>query len=107
MPDSLQVVEETLLQTSEESISYAIDTDNYPPSGVGAPTVESATVFDVSDNSNVTSTVMPAGSTSSSTTDITLKPLTALTVGKTYRIQVKFTKASNIFEPYFQVRCPY
>ncbi len=107
MPDTLQVVEETQQQTSGESIAYTVDTDDYPPKEVGVPTVASATAFDVSDNSDVTSTVFPAGSISISTTIITLKPLTALTAGVTYRIQVKFTKNSNVFEPYFLVHCPY
>lgn len=107
MPDTLQVVEETQKQTSGESIKYTIDTDSYPPDGVGVPTIASATVFDVSDDSDVTDTVMPAGSVTIATTIITLKPLIALTVGRTYRVQVKFTKNTNVFEPNFQVHCPY
>ncbi len=108
MPDSLQVVEETQLQTSGESIAYPIDTDNYPTAQSGnSPTAASATVFTVADNLDVTSTVMPGGSVTVNLTVITLKPLTALTAGVTYRVQVLFTKDGNIWEPYFQVRCPY
>lgn len=107
MPDTLQIVQETIEQSSGESISYTVDTDNYPPTGVGTPSTASALVFDVSDNSNVTSTVMPSGSVSIATTIITLKPLTALTAGKTYRVEVTFTKATNVFRPYMHVRCPY
>ena len=108
MPDSLQVVEETILQASGESVAYPIDTDNYPTAQSGnSPTVASATVFTVADDVDVTLTVMPAGSVTVNLTVITLKPLTALTAGVTYRVQVKFTKDGNTFQPYFQVRCPY
>ena len=107
MPDVLQVVEGVQLQSKNEEIKYTVDTDNYPPKGVGVPTSASATVFDVSDDSDVTSTVMPDGSVSIATTIITLKPLKLLDPNTTYRIQVKFTKNTNIWEPYFNVRCPY
>jgi len=107
MPDVLQVVEETQQQTSGESIAYTIDTDNYPPKAVGTPSSASAIAFQVSDDSDVNSTVFPSGTVTIATTIITLKPLTALTAGVTYRIQVKFTKNSNVFEPYFLVHCPY
>ena len=107
MPDTLQVIAETISQTSGESIAYTIDTDDYPTKAVGVPTNASATVFNVSTNADVTTTVMPARSVSIATTVITLKPLTSLTVGITYRVQVKFTKAGNVFEPYLHVKCPY
>ena len=105
MPDTLQVVQETQRQASAEEIAYTRDTDNYP--GSGNPTNASATVFDVSNESDVTGTVMPTGSVSISTTVVTLKPLKLLTVGRTYRVQVKFTKNTNVWEPNFMVHCPY
>ncbi len=107
MPDTLQVVEGTIEQSSGESIKYTVDTDDYPPKTIVVPTIASALVFDVSTNSDVTSTVMPAGTVTIATTIITLKPLTALTLGITYRVEVTFTKATNIFVPYFHVRCTY
>ncbi len=108
MPDSLQVIEETLLQSSGESIAYTVDTDDYPTAQSGnSPTLASATVFTVADDVDMTLTVMPGGSVTVSGTVITLKPLTALTANVTYRVQALFTKDGNIWEPYFQVRCPY
>lgn len=108
MPDTLQVIEETQLQGSGESIKYTIDTDNYPTAQSGnPPTLASAVVILVSDDSDVTDDVMSAGSVTINGTVITLKPLTALTAGKTYRVQATFTKDTNIWQPYFQVRCPY
>lgn len=101
----LEVAEGLQTQSSGESIAYTIEVKDYP--GSGNPSSLSAKVFDTSDDSDVTSTVMSTGSISSSGTVITLQPLDTLIKGKTYRIQVKFTRSTNIFEPFFNVLCPY
>ena len=105
MPDTLQVVEGLQLQSEGESITFTLDVSNYP--GSSAPTGPVATVFDVSDDSDVTSTVMPAGTATVSSNIITWKPLTLLTKGTTYRVEMLFVRDGNTFEPYFNIRCPY
>ena len=105
MPDTLQVIQGPKLQTSNESIAYTIGVAAYP--GSGDPSSVIATVFNLSDNSDVTSTVMSAGSVSVSGNTITLKPLTALTANANYKIQVVFTRSGNVLEGYFLIKCPF
>lgn len=101
MADILEVSEGVRYQTSDETRVYTITTTNL----VSSPTSTTAVVYDELDNSDVTSTVMPSGSHSESGDVITLKPLTALTKGHSYRVEVKFTVGSNIFERYLRVKC--
>ena len=105
MADTLQVVEGPKKQTSNESIAYTIDSANYP--GTGDPTSVSATAFDLSNDTNVTSTVFPTGSITVDTGVITLKPLKLLTAGRNYNIRVLFTLSGNILETYFVIKCPF
>lgn len=101
MSDILEVAEGTRYQTSDETRVYTITTTNL----VSNPTSTSVKVYDESVDEEVTSTVMPSGSHSESGDVITLKPLTSLTATHSYRVEVKFTVSSNIFERYFRVRC--
>ncbi len=105
MPDTLQVVEGPKQQTSNESIAYTVGVAAYP--GSGDPSSVVASVFNLSDNSDVTSTVMPTGSVSVSGNTITLKPLTLLTGGNTYKVQVQFARSGNTLEAYFVIKCPF
>jgi len=99
--DILEVTEGIRFQTSDETRVYTITTTNL----VSAPTSPTAIVYDESVDADVTSTVMPSGSHSAAGDVITLKPLTSLTKGHSYRVEVKFTVGSNIFERYFRVGC--
>lgn len=101
MADIFEVAEGVRYQTSDETRIYTITTTNL----VSSPTSTTAVVYDELDNSDVTSTVMDTGSHTESGDVITLKPLTALTKGHSYRVEVKFTVGSNIFERYFIVKC--
>lgn len=55
--------------------------------------------------SDVTNTVMPVNSPTSTTTSITLSPLKLLTIDKRYRVEVKFTQLGQVKEPYIVVEC--
>ncbi len=97
---SRAIIEDVQKQGVDEEIVYTITTTPWGSS----PTSPSAVVKDLSDDSDVTSTVMPAGSASAAGDVITLPVLKALTYGSRYRVEVKFTVSGNILECWFEVR---
>lgn len=101
MPDVLEVAEGLRYQTTDERIAYQITTTNW----VSSPTSTAVVAYDENDGSNVTSTVFPANSPSESGDVISLSLLRELSLNHTYRIEVKFTVSSNIYECYFRVKC--
>jgi hypothetical protein len=98
-----EVKEGRQAQGTEEQIAYTVTTT---PWG-STPTSISVKVWDVTRGKrlDVTSTVMPTNSPTASGDVITLSLLKLLTVGHTYRVEVKFTASGNVFEPYFFVEC--
>lgn len=96
-----EVMEGLQTQGADEKITYTLDTTNVG----GGPAVSAVVVWKESDSTDVTATTMPAGSHSVSGAVITLKPLTALTAGQVYRVEVKFTSSGNTLEHYFRVYC--
>lgn len=105
MPEILEVAEGLQQQSAAEEISYTLDVTNYP--GSGSPSSIVVTVINVSDGSDVTTTVMPTNSPTIAGNIITLSPLKSLTAGTTYHIRIKYTRSGNIFQPYIPVHCPY
>ena len=102
MKSVLEVKEGTQYQSADETLVYTITTTNWE----STPTTTTAVVYDESNkDTNVSTTVMPSGSHSEAADVITLKPLTALTVDHTYRVEVKFVIGSNTWECKFRVRC--
>jgi len=102
MSSILEIKEGIRRQTSDETLVYSVTTTNW----ASTPVVGTVTVYDESDNdTDVTSTVMPSGSHSNSGDVITLKPLTALTIDHSYRVEVQFTVGSSTYEFYFRVKC--
>jgi len=98
MPRTVKEGKQT--QGVDESIVYSLDVSGQG----GSPSSPSVVVKDTSNNNtDVTATVMPAGSASASGDIITLPPLTALTRGHNYRIEVQFVSGSNTLEVYFFV----
>lgn len=97
----LGIAEGTLIQGSDESIIYTITVTNW---GTTPDTITAIAVDETTDTV-VTSTVFPSNSPSATGDVITLSPLTALTKNHRYRIEVKFTANSNVFECYFKVSC--
>jgi len=102
MKSILEVKEGTQYQSAGETLVFTITTTNW----ASTPTSPTAVVYDESNlDTDVTTTVMPSGSHSVATDVITLKPLTALTVDHTYRVEVKFVIGSNTWECFFKVIC--
>lgn len=101
MATSLEVVEGLLYQGATEEIIYTITTTPWGSS----PSSPVVVAFDEGSGSDVTATVFPVNTPTAALEVITLSPMKALTKGKTYRVEVKFTSGSNKFEPYFRVRC--
>ena len=101
MRDELEVAEGTRYQSSDEVLVYQITTTNWAAS----PTVGTVVVYDESVDEVVTDTVMSTGAHSDSGDVITLKPLSALTVDHSYRVEVQFAVGSNTWECFFRVRC--
>lgn len=94
-----EVAEGTQPQGVDEIITYTIDVSNWE----STPSVSSVVVKQVSDGSDVTATVMPAGSESVSGDIITLKPLKSLTADVRYKVEVLFTAGGSTYETFFFV----
>lgn len=97
----LEVIQGLQEQGEDEKLSHKITTTNWASN----PTSTAVVAYDeTANNDDVTSAVYPTNSPSESGDIITLSLLRNLTVGHTYRIEVKFTVGSNIYECYFKVK---
>jgi len=85
-------------QYSGENLTYTLTVE-----GSNAPSSPSAVVY--KGRTDVTSTVMPAGSASVSGQVISLKPLTALVANSDYSVIVTATINSNTEQRKFIVQC--
>ena len=94
--------ETDIKQGEDESLVYTITTTPWGSSPTGIA-VKGYEIAQNGQRTDVTSTIMPTGSASAAGDVITLPAITALTAGKNYRIEVKFTSGSNTFEPYFMI----
>jgi len=84
--------------------STATRTYTYDTSANGTPTNPAVQVYATSDlSTSVKATVMPAGSPSVTDDIITLPPLTALTAGVSYRVDITYTIGANVYIDYFIV----
>lgn len=102
--DRRGIVEGKLYQGIEEEITYALTVTNVGSSPTDV-TVK-AYLYSETDGSlsDVTSTVMPAGSPSVVGNVITLPELLSLTIDRLYRVEVKYTVSGNIVESWFEVQ---
>ena len=101
MANPLEVAEGLQYQSSDERLPYQITTTNR----VSSPTSPTVVAYDETDESDVTSTVYPSNSPSANGDVITLSLLRDLTKGRIYRIEVKFSVGSTIYECFFRVSC--
>jgi len=99
--DILEVREGTRYQSSDEVIPYTITTTNL----ISDPTSPTVVVYDESVDTDVTSIVMSPNSPSAKGDVITLSPLQDLTVGHSYRVEVKFVVGTGTYEFFFIVKC--
>ena len=110
MADVFELVEGLQYLGSDERKAHSITTTEWVSSPEAIPTV---IAYDESGYTDVTSTggatgsgVYPTNSPSVSGDVISLSLLRDLLPGHTYRIEVKFTVSSNIYECFFRVHCP-
>lgn len=89
-----------IVQGSREIIPYYVNIFN-----LGTPSNPTGSVLRLSDNVDITNTVMPAGSTTVSGTTIILKPISGLSPRERYRVNVLYEIGSNRFDNYFFIRC--
>ena len=100
MADILEVAEGMQYQSTDEELAYKITTTNW----VSSPTTPTVVVYDHHFNTDVTADV-GAITASAAANVITLSVLKDLTKGHLYRVEVKWTVGSNIYECYFKVKC--
>ena len=95
MAVSREIVEGTQRQGSDEQVYYNLTTTPWgsDPSSVAVK------AYSLPDLTDVTETVL-SGAASVTGDVITLPVCKSLTAGTTYRIEVKFTCSSNVFEAY-------
>ncbi len=94
----------TYYQGTDEQIIYSITTTSWG----STPTSVTYKVYDVTGGSRTDATITTmTGDATVSGDVITLPALKGLTVNKVYRVEVKFTSGSNIFEPYFVINAEY
>jgi len=89
-------------QGSGESLIYTVTTTNWG-SSPGTVSVKAYSVSSDETLTDVTSTVIPAGSASVTGDVITLPAIKNLTAGTLYLIEVTFTSGSNIFVAAFEL----
>jgi hypothetical protein len=97
----LEVLEGAQDQSTDEQIVYKLTTT---PWGTSPATI-SAVAYDLTTRTTVTTTVFPTNTPSASGDIISLSALRSLTKNHQYRIEVKFTANSNVFECYFIINC--
>lgn len=100
MANILEVAEGTQHQSKDEILLYKITTTNW----VSSPTTPTAVATDENTGQAVTDTVLDGSATADGDV-ITLPKLKALTVGHTYRIEVKWLVGVLAYECFFRVRC--
>ena len=93
-----------LKQRAGETITYILDMSPWAVVITGTPTILKAVDITIP-LTDVQSTVFPSGAVSEDGNEITLKPMTALTVGIRYRVHINFTDGTDTFEATFLVEC--
>lgn len=92
-----EVQEGVQYQGEDEVIAYSLDT-----SATGVPTSPVVVVKNAA-GAVVTGDVMPVNVPSVADSVITLSPLSGLTAGQRYRVEVKYVVSGNTLENYFYV----
>lgn len=93
----LEVAEGTQYQGADEELVYTLTTTKFG----STPSSVTVTVKDLTANWKDVTSDVTSGSTSIASDVITLPTVKSLTPDHTYRVEVKFTSGSSIFEPYF------
>lgn len=99
---SLEVIEGIQEMSSSERIAYSVD---FTDAGISTLASATAVAYDENDGNDVTSTVFPVNSPSTSGAVATLSLLRALAKGHTYRIEVLGVEGTEYKEAFFRVEC--
>jgi len=97
----LWVKEGPLEQSADERIAYKITTTNW----ISSPTTTTVKVYDETQGDEDVTADVGAVTGSESGDVITLSVLKDLTVGHSYRVEVKFIVGASYYECKFRVRC--
>jgi hypothetical protein len=92
-----EVREGVQYQGEDEVIAYSLDT-----SQIGVPSAPVVVVKNAA-GADVTGDVMPVNVPTVADSVITLSPLSGLTAGQRYRVEVKYVVGGNTLENYFYV----
>lgn len=102
MANFRMAIESPKFQGDDESIIYSLTTTPW----ASGPTTAVVAVEDMSNvNLDVTSSVMPVNAPTVVGDVISLSALKLLTVGHTYRVEIRFAAGGNTFEAWFVVNC--
>jgi hypothetical protein len=101
--DKLEVTEGIQSQSSDEEITRTLTTTPWGSD----PTSVSVKAYLERTGADVTTTVFPTNTPSVEGDVITFSPMKSLVKYETYRVEVKFTAESNIWETYFKVYCEF
>lgn len=101
MAFSREVAEGLQVQGPNETITWAVDVENWSDS----PTSPDVTVYDLNAASEDVTDDVTEGSASVDGTTITLPQISGLTNGHLYRIDVSFTSGADTEELFMLLRC--
>lgn len=99
MADLREVAEGIQYQGEDEEIVYTISTTNFGSD----PSDVSVVVKDVTDDDTDVTDDVTTGDPSVFGDVITLPTISGLTANNLYRVDIKFSSGSNVFEPYFMI----
>ena len=90
-----------------EKIAYVLNVSSWVSSISGTPTILKVVDVEAPATDTSSTTVVTADTVTVSGTNITLKKIQSLTLGKTYRVHVNFSDGTNTFEANFLIECRY
>ena len=100
MATTREVKEGLQYQGPDEELAYTITSTPWE----STPTSPTAKAYD-EDNSDADVTVTVLSGSASASGDVITTPIVkSLTLGRTYRIEVKFTVGTNVWEPWFRIK---
>jgi hypothetical protein len=98
MPRAIEITGSPERQRPDERVAYQVTIDTSYPT----PSSPVCTLWDLSDNTNVTSTKL-SGSAAINGQVFTSPLVIALIAGRPYRLEFQFVSGGNTYEPYLKI----